>query len=53
MGSNTFYIALVAIGLILLGGSYPKIALAIAALIFFGAVLLNVNQFKSLMTLGG
>lgn len=46
---NWFYIGFVTIGLLILGGKFPRIALAVAALIFFGAVLMNVNTFTSLM----
>lgn len=45
-----FYIGFVTVALILLSGSYPKIALALAGLIFFGAVLMNVETFKKMLS---
>jgi hypothetical protein len=44
-----FYGALVVIALILLGGSYPKIALSIAGLILLSTIVLNVDNFKSVL----
>lgn len=43
------YVALLVIGLIILGDHYPKIALAIAALILLGTITLNPDLFNSLM----
>ena len=49
MQANIFYIILLTLFLIILGGSYPKIALAIAGLIFLGAILFNVDNLKELI----
>jgi hypothetical protein len=46
------YIAVVVVGLVVLGDSQPKIALAIAALVLFSAILINKNVFSSLISGG-
>lgn len=47
------YVALVVVGLIVLGDSHPKIALSIAALILLGTVLMNVDKFNALLGIPG
>ena len=46
---NILYVAIVSLGLILLGNSQPKIALSLAALVLFGTLILNANLYQSLL----
>ena len=46
---NLFYAVLVIVGLIMLGGKSPRIALMIAFLIFLGTVTLNIENFKTIL----
>lgn len=48
--ANWFYIGFLTVLLLILGEKYPKVALAIAGLVFFGAVLFNIDTFKKLLT---